>query len=59
MSRDTAFSKTLHVLPAKTQFSLSIHAVWSESSQGTLWVAKDPNRLHANRKVSDQPARMI
>ena len=33
----TVFPTRLGVLPAKTQISLSIYAVRSESAQGTLW----------------------
>ena len=36
------------VRPAKTQFSLGIHPVWSESSLCTQWVAKDQSFLHAD-----------
>ena len=39
VSRGTAFAARLHMRPAKTQMSLRIRAVWSESSQGALWVA--------------------
>ena len=37
-----------HVHPAKTQISLGIHPVWSESSLCAQWVAKDPSFLHAD-----------
>ena len=37
-----------HVRPAKTQISLGIRPVWSESSLCAYWVAKDPNFLHAD-----------
>ena len=37
------------VRPAKTQISLDIHLVWSESSLCTQWVAKDPS-FHAESK---------
>ena len=40
------------VLSAKTQISLGIHPVWSESSLGTQWVAKDLSFLHADSKDS-------
>ena len=40
--------------PAKTQISLSIHPVWSESSLCTQKVAKDPRFLHADSEDSDQ-----
>ena len=44
--------------PAKTQISLGIRPVWSESSQCTQWVAEDPVFLHADSKDSDQTGRM-
>ena len=37
-----------HMHPAKTQISLGIHPVWSESSLCTQWVAKDPSFLHVD-----------
>ena len=37
---------TVH--PAKTQISLGIRPVWSESSLGAQWVAKDPSFLHVD-----------
>ena len=37
-----------HVHPAKTQISLGIHPVWSESLLCTQWVAKDSSFLHAD-----------
>ena len=37
-----------HVHPAKTQISLCIHTVWSESLLCAQWVAKDPRFLHAD-----------
>ena len=36
------------VRPAKTQISLGIRQVWSESSLCAQWVAKDPSFLHAD-----------
>ena len=39
-----------HVCPAKTQISLGILPVWSESSLCTQWLAKNPSFLHANSK---------
>ena len=33
---------------AKTQISLGIRPVWSESSLFAHWVAKDPSFLHAD-----------
>ena len=44
--------------PAKTQISLDIRPVWSESSLCAQWVAKDPGFLHADREDSDQTGRM-
>ena len=46
------------VHPAKTQISLGIHPVWSESSLCAQWVAQDPNFLHADSNDSDQPGRV-
>ena len=40
--------------PAKTQISLGIRPVWSESSLCAQWVAKDPSFLHADSEDSDQ-----
>ena len=45
------------VRPAKTQISLGIHPVWSESSLCAQWVAKDPSFLHADSEDSDQTGR--
>ena len=47
-----------HVRPAKTQLSLGIRPVWSESSLCAQWVAKDPSFLHADSEDSDQTGRM-
>ena len=47
-----------HVRPAKTQISLGIRPVWSESSLCAQWVAKDPSFQHADSEDSDQPGRM-
>ena len=46
------------VRPAKTQISLGIRQVWSESSLCDQWVAKDPSFLHADSEDSDQTGRM-
>ena len=43
-----------HVRPAKTQISLGIHPVWSESSLCTQWVAKDSSFLEADSEDSDR-----
>ena len=47
-----------HVRPAKTQISLSIRPVWSESSLCTQWVVKRPMFLHADSEDSDQTGQM-
>ena len=44
----------MRVRPAKTQISLGICPVWSESSLCTHWVAMDPRFLHADSEDSDQ-----
>ena len=44
--------------PGKTQISLAIRPVWSESSLCALWVAKDLSFLHADSEDSDQTGRM-
>ena len=46
------------VCPVKTQISLGIRPVWSESSLCTQWVAKNPSFLHADSEDSDQTGRM-
>ena len=46
------------VCPAKTQISLGIRPVWSESSQCAQWVTEDPLFLHADSEDSDQTGRM-
>ena len=45
-------TNTLSVRPAKTQISLGIRPVWSESSLCAQWVAKDPSFLHADSENS-------
>ena len=47
-----------HVRSAKTQFSLGIRPVWSESSLCAQWVAKDLSFLHADSEDSGQTGRM-
>ena len=47
------------VSPAKTQISLDIHPVWSESWLWAQWVAKDPGFLHADSEDSDQTGQML
>ena len=46
------------VRPAKTQISLGIRPVWSETSLCAQWVAKDQSFLHADSEDSDQTGRM-
>ena len=48
-----------HVGPAKTQISLGIRPVWSESSLCAQWVAKDLSILHADSEEPDQTGRML
>ena len=48
----------MSVCPAKTQISLGIHPICSESSLCAQWVAKDPRFLHADSQDSDQTGRM-
>ena len=48
----------MNVRPAKTQISLGIRPVWSESLLCTQWVAKDPSFLHADSEDSDQTGPM-
>ena len=47
-----------YVRPARTQISLDIHPVLSESSLCAQWAAKDPSFLHADSEDSDQTGRM-
>ena len=44
----------MSVHPTKTQISLGIRPVWSESSLCAQWIAKDLIFLHADIKDSDQ-----
>ena len=37
-----------YVHPAKTQISLGIRPVWSESSLCAQWIAKEPSFFHAD-----------
>ena len=48
----------MSVRPAKTQISLGIRPIWSESSLCIQWVAKDPSFLSVDSKDSDQTRRM-
>ena len=47
-----------YVHPAKTQITLGIHPVWSETLLCAHWVAKDPSILHVDSKDSDQTGQM-
>ena len=47
-----------HVRLAKIQISLRVRAVWSESSLGAFWIAKDARFDHEDNIYSDQSARM-
>ena len=51
-------NQQMTVHPAKTQISLGICPVWSESSLCAQWVAKDPSILHADSEDSDQTGQM-
>ena len=55
-SHDKTNKMTVHL--AKTQISLGICPVWSESSLCPQWVAKNPSLLHADSKDSDQTRQM-
>ena len=53
LSRNVRKRKFEHVRLAKIQISLLIFAVWSESSLGSFWIAKDATFLHADNEDSD------
>ena len=53
--RYTSLPKGLHVRSANSDQPTS--ALTDQSSQGTLWVAKEAKSLQTDRKDSDQPAR--
>ena len=46
----------MSVRPAKSQISLGISPVWSESLLCAQWVAKGPSFLHVDNEDSDQTA---
>ena len=48
----------MSVHPAKTQISLGISPVWSESLLCASWVAEDPSFFRADSEDSDQTGRM-
>ena len=50
MSRDVTKPTNWPVRPVKTQISLGIRPVWSESSLCTQWIAKGPSFDHAPSK---------
>ena len=58
MSRNIRKRTFWHVRPAKIQISLRMRAVWSESSLGEFWKAKDAKFLHVDNEDSYQTARM-
>ena len=58
LSRRMTKATKWHVRPTKTQISLGIHPVWSESSLCALWVAKDLWFLHSDSEDSDQIGQM-
>ena len=47
-----------HGRPGEILTSLRIRAVWSESSLGAVWIAKDTKFIHADNENYDQTARM-
>ena len=51
-------SNKMSLRPTKTQISMGIRPVWSESSLCAQWVAKDPRCFHAVSEDSDQTGRM-
>ena len=58
LSHSTTKLTTWPVRPVKTQISLCIRPVWSESSLCHQCVAKDPRFLPADSEESDQTGRM-
>ena len=58
LSRLMAKPTKWHVRPAKTQISLGIRPVWSESPLCAQWVGQHSGFLHADSKDSDQTGRM-
>ena len=54
LSHTMAIPAEWHVRPEKTQISLGIRPVWSESSLCAHWVAKDPRYLYADSEDPDQ-----
>ena len=58
MNRNVRKRTFVHVRQAEIQISLRIRAVWSESSLGAFWIAKDAKCLHGDYEDSNQTARM-
>ena len=58
LSRDVRKSIFKYVRHAKMQIILRNRAVWSESSLGTFWIAKNAEFLLADNEDLDQTARM-
>ena len=59
MSRLMTKPTKWHMHLAKTQISLGIRPVWSESWLCAQWVAKDPSFLHTDSEDSDRTGRML
>ena len=58
MSHDDRKGTFGYVRSAKIPISLRIRALWSDSSLGAFWKAKDARFLHVCNEDSDQTARM-
>ena len=58
MSRNVGKRTYEYVRPAKILIRLRIRAVWSESSLGAFWIAKDAKFLHEDNEDLDQITRM-
>ena len=58
MNRNDRKRAFIHASPAKIQTRLRVCAVWSESSPGAFWTAKDTRSLHAENEDYDQTARV-
>ena len=48
-----------YVRPAKSQISLRIHMVWSETSLYAFWIATETNSLYADNEYSPSTAFFI
>ena len=58
MTRNVKKCTSGHVRPANIKISMRMRAVWSESSLGALWIAKNAMCFHADNEDSNQTARM-